>query len=296
MPRVVLPLRPGRRRPRGRVVATDRFTIVFFHAHPDDEALLTGGTMARLSAEGHRVVLVTATAGESGLAAADVTESVTLAELRLAELRDSAAALGCARSVVLGFADSGSDPGTPRPAGAFADTDVDDAARVLADVLIEEAADALTTYDPAGGYGHPDHVQVHRVGARAAQLAGVGLVLEATVDRRLLQRGLRLGRRLAPRSADFDPTRFDRLYADPDQITHRVHVGRYARPKRASMAAHRSQRTSDGDGVRGLDWMLRLPRPLYRLVFGREWYVERGRAVDRPLDDVFDTLRTGVGR
>ena len=269
------------------------YTVVFFHAHPDDEALLTGGTMARLSAEGHRVVLVTATAGEKGLASASLTTSSSLADLRMAELEASAAALGCARTVSLGFADSGSAGETSADAPTtFATMPVETAARSLADVLIDERADALTTYDPAGGYGHPDHVQVHLVGARAAELAGVDLVLEATIDRRILQRALRLGRRLTPRTADFDPGRFDRLYAGPEDITHRVRVGRYTRQKRASMAAHHSQSTADGGDVRGLRWMLRLPAPLYRLVFGREWYVERGRRPSgRPLDDVLDTLR-----
>jgi LmbE family N-acetylglucosaminyl deacetylase len=279
--------------------ASSTYTVVFFHAHPDDEALMTGGTMARLAAEGHRVVLVTATAGERGLAASTITTSNALAEVRLAELQASATALGCARTVVLGFADSGSTPVDPDApdhdgptSGTFASMPVDVAAQALADVLREENADALTTYDAAGGYGHPDHVQVHRVGARAAEMAGLGLVLEATVDRRLLQRALRVGRWLTPRNADFDPSRFDRLYGGTEEITHRVNVRRFTDQKRTAMLAHHSQGTSDGPVERGLTWMLRLPRPLYRLVFGREWFIERGRRPDpHPLDDVLATLR-----
>lgn len=266
---------------------------MFFHAHPDDEALLTGGTMAKLAAEGHRVVLVTATAGEQGLASSTVTASAALADVRLAELRASAAALGCARVVVLGYADSGSLARDAAGDRVFATMSIAVAAHALADVLGEENADALTTYDAAGGYGHPDHVQVHRVGAAAAQLAGTRLLLEATIDRRLLQRGLSLGRRLAPRTSDFDPARFDRLFADRREITHHVHVGRYLKQKRASMLAHSSQRTTDQRDERGLSWMLRLPRPAYRLVFGGEWFIERGRPPGRhKLDDLFATLRT----
>src|SRR5690349_3047296 len=158
-------------------------TCVFFHAHPDDEALLTAGTMAMLAAQGHRVVLVVATLGESGLAA-DAARG-HLAEVRRAELAASARTLGCARIVSLGYADSGWEwplgrPPGGGPDGAFADADVEGAARRLAATLREERADLLTTYDPAGGYGHPDHVQVHRVGARAAELAGTSVVLQAT--------------------------------------------------------------------------------------------------------------------
>ena len=272
------------------------YTIVFFHAHPDDEALLTGGTMARLSAEGHRVVLVTATAGEKGLAAASVTASTDLSEVRLAELTAAATALGCARTVVLGYADSGSstDREGPDPT-TFAGMPVAVAARALAAVLSQENADALTSYDAAGGYGHPDHVQVHRVAAEAARLAGTKLVLEATIDRRPLQYALAIGRRFAPRTADFDAARFDDLYADPHDITHRVRVGRHLTEKRSAMLAHHSQSTSDRPGERGLSWMLRLPTPVFRLVFGREWFIERGRRRGRRrLDDVFATLR-GTG-
>ena len=174
------------------------FTVVSFHAHPDDEALLTAGTLARAVAEGHRVVLVLATSGESGLArgAPDAEE---LGRRRGEELRASAAAIGAARVVLLGHADSGWPAGPVRGrAGTFADLDPHAVAEELAEVLREEGADVLTTYDAAGGYGHPDHVQVHRVGALAARLAGTPLVLEATVDRELLVLVTRLLRDCPP--------------------------------------------------------------------------------------------------
>ena len=89
-----------------------RYTLVAFHAHPDDEVLFTGGTLARASAEGHRVDLVTATSGDLGLAASGTRG---LGALRGQELQISADALGVDRLVMLGYGDSGMDPLTPPP-------------------------------------------------------------------------------------------------------------------------------------------------------------------------------------
>jgi LmbE family N-acetylglucosaminyl deacetylase len=245
---------------------------VFFHAHPDDEALLTAGTMAMLAAEGHRVVLVVATSGELGQA--DLEPGEALGAARITELYRSAAALGCARVVNLGYGDSGLAPGggvaEDRPDNAFIDADGEEAARRLAAILTEERADLLTIYDPAGGYGHPDHVQVHRVGGRAAEIAETPIVLEATVNRDPLLKGLKLVRRFYPK---LDVRAFERAYSTGETITHRVNVRRFARQKRASMAAHASQAT--GADTRTLGVMLKVPEPFYRLIFGTEWYVRR---------------------
>ncbi len=266
------------------------YTLVAFHAHPDDEALLTAGTMARASAEGHRVVLVVATDGGRGLVGSDfLAGGETLADRRLGELRRSATALGCARVEPLGYADSGLH-GTEGGPEAFATAAVDEAAGRLAKVLAEEGADALTVYDPAGGYGHPDHVQVHRVGTRAAELAGTPVVLEATVPRDLLARAVRAVGRVYRFPPEFDPTSFERAYSPRAVITHRVDVRRYAVRKRVSMAAHASQATADG-ADRTLAAFGRIPSPLFRQVFGHEWFVEHGRTPGRPVDDIWASLR-----
>ncbi|MFF4777323.1 PIG-L deacetylase family protein [Microtetraspora fusca] len=248
-------------------------TAVFFHAHPDDEALLTAGTMAMLAAEGHRVVLVVATAGERGLA--DLPHGDELGQARMKELHRSAETLGCARVVLLGYGDSGLaiDGGVAedRPDNAFIDADTEEAAQRLAAILKEETADLLTIYDPAGGYGHPDHVQVYRVGSRAAEIAGTPIVLEATVNRDPLLKGVRLAARFYPK---IDVRSFESAYSPNHVITHRVNVRKYARAKRASMAAHASQ-TTGGDGDRTLGAMLKIPFWAYRLIFGTEWYVRR---------------------
>jgi LmbE family N-acetylglucosaminyl deacetylase len=273
------------------VSGTARRTVVSFHAHPDDEALLTGGTLARLASEGHRVVLVVATAGEAGLAAG--AHASDLGARRRRELDASAAALGVARVEVLGYADSGwSGAAGAAAEGAFARVPVERAAGELARLLVEERADVLTTYDAAGGYGHPDHVQVHRVGRRAAELAGTPVVLEATVDRRLLLRVTRPLARLArvlPLPAIPD---LAAAYTDRAALTHRVDVRDHLDAKRAALQAHASQAGAD-DGVRTLALLLRLPRPLARRVLGTEWFREPGRPTGGPLvDDVLASLPT----
>ena len=266
------------------------YTVVAFHAHPDDEALLTAGTLARASAEGHRVVLVLATDGAAGLASSDLLADGDLGERRRAEASRSATALGCARVEFLGYDDSGMAGAPSGAPNAFRDADPDAAADRLAALLREEEADVLTVYDPAGGYGHPDHVQVHHVGVRAAERAGTAVVLEATVNRRPLVWAVRLVHRL-PGFSNVDPEQFATAYTAPEALTHRVDVGRYAAQKRAAMAAHASQASAD-TGMRTLSLLRALPGPLFRRVLGHEWYVEHGRLPRRPLlDDIFATLR-----
>lgn len=269
------------------------FTLIAFHAHPDDETLLTGGTLARAAADGHRVVLVTATAGEVGLAA----ERQDLGRRRGRELEAAAAALGCQRVVHMGYPDSG----WPSPgAGAanrdgsrqrFADLDPRGPAERLAAILREERADVLTTYDVHGGYGHPDHVQVHRVGALAAELAGTPVLLEATVDRDSLRRLASVLRRVPRLKALVPDDGFAESFTPRAAITHRVDVRSSLGAKRAALRAHASQ-AGGGDAVRTIAALLRLPTPVLGLALGREWFVERGRTpAARPCDDVFATLR-----
>ncbi|WP_433218992.1 PIG-L family deacetylase [Dactylosporangium sp. CS-047395] len=243
-----------------------------FHAHPDDETLLTGGTLARAAAEGHRVVLVTATLGEAGLA----TPGADLGSRRHAELMAAATALGCARVVALGYADSGLDSAADVTGARFADAPVSEAAERLAAIVREEHADVLTGYDANGGYGHPDHIQVHKVARAAAALTDV-VLFEATVDRarlRTVLAVLRVAGRLLPSLPFGDPAR---VFTARRDITHVVDVRRYERQKRAAMRAHASQ-TEGGSGVRTLALLSRLPGPLFRAVCGREWFTRTERA------------------
>ena len=263
------------------------FTVVFLHAHPDDEALYTGGTMARLAAEGHRVVLVTATFGEAGLTATDAANP-GLGELRLQELSAAASALGCARLIPLGYRDSGMNGTAP---GAFSKLDPREPAARVAAILEEERADAIVTYDGNGGYGHPDHRQVHKVGSIAATMAGTGLEFQTTLDRDALRRAVKVATWAGFAPREFRAQPFDRLYTARKDITHRVNVGSYLSQKRAAMKAHRSQATG-GETERTLALLLSFPAPVFRLVAGREWFVETGRKPGRRrLDDLLVSLR-----
>lgn len=273
-------------------------TLVALHAHPDDEALLTSGTMARAAAQGHRVVLVIATDGALGLAADSYgSKGAELAATRHREVRASAEALGVARVVELGYADSGSGPEVfPDPAGQvrFVRVPLDEAAERVRDVLLEEDADVLLTYDRNGGYGHRDHVRVHEVGARAAELAAERghrvRVLEATIPRDAICRAIDLAAKVYRFPPEFDRSSFDRAFSARAEVTHRISVRRQIGAKRSSMRAHASQASAD-DGDRTLGMLLKIPRPLYDLVFGREWYRDPALPAGSPIrHDIFEDL------
>jgi len=249
-------------------VAGPTRTLVFVHAHPDDEALLTAGTMARAAAEGHRVVLVVMTDGAAGLATGDLLAD--LGAVRSDELAVSVRALDVARLAHWSYADSGLHG--ERPDG-FAHLPVRAVADRLAHLCDAERADVLVGYDPAGGYGHPDHVQVHRV-VRAAWdgCARRPRLFEATLPREPIAAGARLGAAIGGGQDGFDPAEFDRAWTPRRSITHRVDVRSYLPAKRAALRAHASQATADGP-VRTLAVLTRLPGPVQALLLGTEYYV-----------------------
>jgi LmbE family N-acetylglucosaminyl deacetylase len=240
-------------------------TLVAFHAHPDDEVILTGGTLAAAVAAGHRVVLVTATDGRMD------DES----EIRMDELLSSAGILGVHRVECLDYADSGYGPiFYPDPPGRvrFARAEVETAAQRLADILRDEDAQLLLSYQRNGGYGHRDHVQVHHVGKRAAELAATPRVLEVTMPRELLRRVSDLCR-LLRLPAPYDPDTVRTAYAPRATITHRIDVRRFARQKRDAFAAHRSQ-IGVGLNARLFGLLMLLPPQVFGLVFSHEWFVD----------------------
>lgn len=261
-------------------------TLVCLHAHPDDESIATAGLMARAVAAGHRVVLVVATRGELGeIVPGVLDEGEQLGVRRTAETFASAASLGVARVEFLGYLDSGmmGEPSNDAP-GCFWQADVDHAAARLALILREEQADLLTAYDHHGGYGHPDHIQVHRVGLRAAELAGGVDVLQSTMNRTLMFELLEAARQ----DPDLElPGGQDRELPDDfgtpvEDITHSIDVTAFVAAKRTAMRCHRSQMADD-------HFLLTLPDEAFLAVMGIEWYIGRrdGKPVGGPLADLF---------
>jgi LmbE family N-acetylglucosaminyl deacetylase len=266
-------------------------TLVTFHAHPDDESIACGGVMRAAADAGHRVVLVVATGGERGEIVANVlAPGQTLGERRYEETMAAAQILGVARTEFLGYVDSGMVGSETNAApGAFAAADVEEAAQKLAVILREEAADVLTVYDERGGYGHPDHVRVHRVGTRAAEIADVPRVLQATTNRdemiRLIgdavQAGL-MGEGDGPREADFAE-----MGTPQEELTTRVDVTPWLAAKRDAMRAHSSQIALDS-------FFLALPDEAFGMAFGTEWFVHVGTPPGPPYEtDLFSDQRPG---
>ena len=272
-------------------------TAVFFHAHPDDEAIATGGTMVIGARRGHRIVLVCATDGAVGEADPDmIPEGETLADVRARELAAAADELSVSRLEFLGYKDSGMEntPTNDDP-DCFWQADVEEAAERLARILRDEQADIVTIYDPIGGYNHPDHIQVHRVGRRAAELAGTPHVFESTMNREQMKS---FGEDPAwaemaedtDRSADeLEAERNEFLEQDlgtpAAEITHAVDVTGVVVEKKAAMAAHASQITEDSI-------FLALPDDAFAMAFGQEWYVHYGSSQQGEpyLDDIYAVL------
>ena len=257
-------------------------TAVFFHAHPDDESIATGGTMARMAAAGHRVVLVTATRGELGeVPDGMLSPGETLADRREIELATACKALGVARHEYLGYRDSGmeGEPTNDDPA-CFWQADIGEAADRLAAILHEEGADVFTAYDEHGNYGHPDHIQVHRVGLEAAKRARTERVFMATVNRDHL---LSLAA-AAPEMVDVMDEEQRALLATlgvtADRITTAVDVTGYLGHKRRAMQAHATQ-------IADTSFFLSMPEDVFAQVWGTEWYIHVGLP---PGDDLEPSL------
>lgn len=255
----------------------DSASIVFLHAHPDDEAIFTGGTMALLAGRGVAVTVVFAT-DDPGADGAD-------GRRRRAESEAAAAILGIDRVEFLGYADSGMGPGLAP--GCFAATDTDRAAERLVKILEAVDARALVCYEPGGIYGHPDHLAVHRVGHRAAALAGTATVYESTVDREHLHfvathlvdqatESLMVVNAadrpvgLHPDSLGFDPGDGRLVGGTPTVLIDlAVDVAPAIRAKRASMAAHASQIPPEAE-------VLTMDDATFNAVYGHEWYLRHG--------------------
>lgn len=240
--------------------------VVFFHAHPDDEAIFTGGTIARLVGGGTRVVVVFGTNG-----AHDPRSD--LARLRVAEARIACDLLGVQRVEFLDFADSGlrGDDATPGCVG-FAVASVEEVTEPLVRLLREERATALVVYDEGGIYGHPDHLMVHRSGHAAADAVGLATVYDATVDREHLHfvETHLVGHAVQSLLGMETPALNSAPLGVPTVlVSTTIDVRSEAMVKRAAMGAHVSQVGAESE-------TMTMAADTFEGVYGFEWYVRKG--------------------
>ena len=272
--------------------------VLFVHAHPDDESVGTGGTIARLVSEGVRVDLVTCTDGAEGEIhdpTLDHDEArPRLAQIRAAELACSVDALGggAIHQHLLGYRDSGmiGTDANEHP-DSFWQSDLEEATGRLIEVVREARPSAIVSYDENGNYGHPDHINAARI-AREAYTASAGEEWEvsrfyeiAFVRERWLEmmetmkeRGIALPWGMDDENAEDTPAGADSVESAEDDafefgradadVTTRVDVSAFADAKRRSMDCHKTQRQDFG-------WMLELPDDLGDQVIGTEFYVLR---------------------
>lgn len=265
-------------------------TLMAVHAHPDDEVLGTGGLLARCAAEGIRTVLVTCTNGEQGDDSGGVKPGEPghnddeVAERRLAELRESAGHLAISDLELLGYRDSGMVGwATNEHPEAFANVPVGEAAGRLAALMDKYRPRVVVTYDENGGYGHPDHIQAHRIALAAAERGGVPDKLYYTaVPRSAIGQMLEYVKEAGIEIGFEPPDDFGTL---DELITSVVDVSPYVERKRKALQAHASQ----GENI----FLLRLPEEVQHRVFAWESFVRHFSRVAAPHheDDLFAGLR-----
>ena len=251
-------------------------TIVFLHAHPDDESISTGGTIARAVSQGHRVVLVVGTNGDHGETPADLAPGETLVDRRCSETEASCRMLGVHRLVWLGYSDSGMTGWEQNAhSNAFMNADLDEAADRLVAVIDEEDADVLIGYDWHGGYGHPDHIMVHKVVHRAKEKRPDVALWEATMNRDRVRQRMEAAYE-AGFLKDEDKWDVDGPADDGNpfgslesEITLMVDVREWAATKRESVRCHASQVTDSS-------FFLSMDESQFSDAFGWEWFIRPG--------------------
>ncbi|QXJ26052.1 PIG-L family deacetylase [Actinomadura graeca] len=265
-------------------------TLMAVHAHPDDEVLGTGGLLARCAAEGIRTVLVTCTNGEQGDDSGGLKpgdpghDAAAVARRRIAELRESAAHLGIDEVELLGYPDSGMAGWSANEApGAFANVPQEESAGRLATLMERYRPQVVVTYDENGGYGHPDHIQAHRIAVSAAEGTGIPDKLYYTAIPRSGIKQMTEYVAEAGLEIDFDPP--DDFGTPDELITSVVDVSAHVGAKLKALQAHASQ----GENI----FLLRLPEEVQFMAFSSESFVRRWTRVEAPAreDDLFAGLR-----
>ena len=278
-------------------------TLMAVHAHPDDEATGTGGVLARYAAEGIRTVLVTCTDGSCGDGPGGVKpgepghDPAAVVEVRRAELEESCRVLKVGDLELLGYADSGMMgwPQNTAP-GSFWTTPVEEAAQRLAELMRRYRPDVVVTYDENGFYGHPDHIQAHRITMRAVEVTGIpAKVYWTTAPHSMMEE---FGRVMAEFGQEWDEPAESADAEDgaggdgqppiglPDEeISTWVDVTEFGGPKYEALAAHQSQ----GENI----FFLNLGQDRFTKLMGVETFVRVQDSTGAPLpeDDLFAGLR-----
>ncbi|MCU1601788.1 MAG: LmbE family protein [Frankiales bacterium] len=274
---------------------TDRpLTLMAVHAHPDDEASTTGGILAKYSAEGIRTVLVTCTNGELGdtpevqageTGHGDDHDTEAVVALRMRELADSCKVLGVTHLETLGYHDSGMEgwPQNDAP-GSFWSTPVDEAAKPVIALIEKYQPDVVVTYDDYGFYGHPDHIQAHRITLAALDATDS----TATVFFPTFQRSKLPEFAARMQAAGMEPPPFDENeFGSPDEdIAAVIDATEFAQQKMDALKAHVSQA--------GNIFFIHFPMDVFTEAFGREAFVRHFPAWapgEPQVDDLFAGLR-----
>ncbi len=261
--------------------------LLLVHAHPDDETINNGVTMAKYVAQDFGVTLVTCTRGEEGEVLVPELEHLAssredkLGPHREIELRDAMVALGVTDFRFLGaptkqWRDSGMMGSEPNNrTDNFWNADIDEAAESLVTVILEIKPHVMVTYDEIGGYGHPDHIQAHRVAMRAAELArergwNIQKIYWNTIPRSIIEEGIEAMKGTGNQFFGVEKAE-DFPFAQPDELVTTVINGEeYVEKKMAAMRAHPTQIAVDGpffalsDNLGFKVWGLEF----YRLVYG----------------------------
>jgi N-acetyl-1-D-myo-inositol-2-amino-2-deoxy-alpha-D-glucopyranoside deacetylase len=272
--------------------------LLLVHAHPDDESITTGATIARYAAEGAEVTVVTCTLGEEGEIMAGLPELAGLGAwaadqlggYRVAELKAACAALGVSRHRYLGgigrWRDSGM-AGTPSAAHprAFTGGSAEEQTAQLAEILDEVRPQVVVTYDSFGGYGHPDHIRAHEItmaaAPRAESVARVFHVVTSSDAMRTGLAALRAGETAYPVPAD------DELPVTPDEeVTTTLDVAAHVPAKLAALRAHATQLAV----VEGDVPYFALTNELAQPIPARDSFVLAYGPADGAADDLFGGL------
>ena len=270
-------------------------SLLLVHAHPDDETINNGATMAKYVAEGARITLVTCTRGEEGevlvpeLAHLASSHDDALGPHREKELAEAMKIIGVSDHRFLGapyriWRDSGMMGTEPNSrSDVFWSANIDDAAQELVKIILEMRPDVLITYDTNGGYGHPDHIQAHRVAMRAAELArsagwSIPKIYWNTIPRSVIEEGIAEMKKIGSDFMGVEKAE-DFPFAQPDElVTTVVDGGSFVEKKMAAMKAHSTQISVDGP-------FFALSNNLGLQVFGNEYYTLVHGEKSGPFDD-----------